>query len=84
MAIRLRVVNEKYIALCAARSLPKEGDVYLHDEWHEALTNKFSRDWSDLVAGLPHDDRNDDLVDQEESNNSNRELWDLMYGENND
>ena len=45
MAIRLRIVNEEMVALCAAKSSAKEGDVYLDDSMHYALTCKFAREW---------------------------------------
>lgn len=41
MAIRLRKINNKWVALCAAEFKAKEGDVYLDDGQHDALTNKF-------------------------------------------
>ncbi len=45
MAIRLRKVNSILVALCAAATEPKKGDVYLDDGQHHALTCKFERDW---------------------------------------
>ena len=45
MAIRIRNVNGTVIALCAARSTAKEGDIYLDDNAHHALTTKFGIDW---------------------------------------
>ena len=45
MAIRIRSVNGKVIALCAALSKPEEGDVYLDDSVHHALTTKFGLDF---------------------------------------
>lgn len=44
MAIRIRDVDGVTVALCAARSVPKEGDVYLDDNIHYALTVKFMAD----------------------------------------
>ena len=41
MAIRIRNINGKIIALCAAKTKPKEGDIYLDDSIHHALTRKF-------------------------------------------
>ncbi len=81
MAIRIREINGRTIALCAARSIPKAGDIYLDDCLHEALAAKFSADWnSTLDTNLPHDNTNDDLVEQEESNNPNRLWWEETYG----
>ncbi len=48
MSIRIRVVNGHTIAICANLSLPKEGDIYLGDSAHHALTTKFGVDfWSE-------------------------------------
>ena len=45
MSIRIRVVDETTIALCANNTTPKLGDHYLDDNEHYALAAKFSRDW---------------------------------------
>ena len=45
MAIRIRKVNGRTIALCAACTKPKEGDLYLDDNIHHALSTKFGLDW---------------------------------------
>ena len=45
MAIRLRVVDGKMIALCAAKTVAQEGDIYLGDDEHYALMCKFAREW---------------------------------------
>ena len=45
MAIRIRKVDGKTIALCAAKTKPKPGDLYLDDTIHHALTTKFGLDW---------------------------------------
>ena len=51
MAIRLRKVDDTWVALCAVESDPKEGDIYLDDSIHYALACKFARehdvDWED-------------------------------------
>lgn len=83
MAIRLRyITGEGWLALCAARSVEKEGDVYLDDNQHNALANKFARDHNDMfdtdIPGV-YDDAA--AVEREESNNMNRTLWDEWYGE---
>ncbi len=52
MAIRIRTIKNKqanggfsYIALCAAKSKPVPGDLYLNDGIHSALTDKFTNDF---------------------------------------
>lgn len=45
MAIRIRKVKGYTIALCAAETKPIEGDLYLDDSMHHALTTKFGLDW---------------------------------------
>ena len=47
MAIRIRRVNGHTIALCAAETKPKEGDLYLDDSIHHALSTKFGLDWKE-------------------------------------
>lgn len=80
MSIRIRALNGKLIAICAARSVSKEGDIYLDDAAHHALAEKFMEDFQsegydiqcfDLDAAL--------LRQQEESNNPAREWWDRTY-----
>ena len=48
MAIRMRKRDSGYIALCAAKSKEKRGDVYLNDGMHEALTKKFEADFRSM------------------------------------
>jgi len=48
MAIRIRRVNGYTIALCAAETKPKEGDLYLDDSIHHALSTKFGLDWATM------------------------------------
>ena len=45
MAIRIRYIDGSYAALCAAKSEPMEGDIYLNDGMHTALTKKFETDF---------------------------------------
>lgn len=82
MAIRIRKVDGILIAICAARSIPKEEDIYLGDDVHHALTNKFAEDfnsegWEGLI---PMEEIESNLRAIEESNNINREWWDKTYG----
>ncbi len=83
MAIRLRRVNGTLIAICAARSVPKEGDIYLDDEAHTALSSKFARDFNEMFdTKLPTNSAKvHHLVLVEESNNANRGWWEETYGE---
>lgn len=45
MAIRIRTIKNTVIALCAAKTVAKDGDLYLNDSIHHALTTKFGLDW---------------------------------------
>jgi len=45
MAIRIRFINGEKVALCAAKSSPQLGDLYLDDNDHHALTIKFTEDF---------------------------------------
>jgi hypothetical protein len=57
MAIRIRTVNNVTVALCAAHSEEKEGDIYLDDDVHHALTTKFGLDfWSEGLMQNHHAD----------------------------
>lgn len=47
MAIRIRSVDGRVIAICAAKSKSKEGDTYLDDNAHHALSTKFGLDWAE-------------------------------------
>jgi len=46
MAIRVRKINGSIIAVCAAETDEKAGDIYLDDNIHYALATKFSNDWN--------------------------------------
>jgi len=83
MSIRLRVVDGYLIAICAARSVPKEGDVYLDDTAHHALTIKFGLDHSSERGAEPWSANEPEvkLMEREESNNPAREWWDRTFGE---
>ena len=45
MAIRIRKVEGKFVALCAAKTKFQRGDLYLNDTVHHALTIKFHNDF---------------------------------------
>lgn len=79
MAIRLRRIDSVMIAICAAMSIEKSGDIYLDDAAHYALAQKFSRDWEGNIVKVYGDDKLD-VVAAEESNNPSREWWDKTYG----
>ena len=56
MAIRVRRHEDGWlVALCAAKSTAKEGDLYLDDGIHYALAQKFWRDY-DEVTIIDEDD----------------------------
>ena len=44
MAIRMRMIAGEAVALCAAKSIPQPGDIYINDLWHYALAMKFAVD----------------------------------------
>jgi len=48
MAIRIRKINEKLVALCAAKTEFCKGDLYLDDNVHHALTKKFEKDFKKM------------------------------------
>ncbi|MEK6881321.1 MAG: hypothetical protein AABY22_16990 [Nanoarchaeota archaeon] len=48
MAIRIRKVNGITVALCAVESDPQDGDLYLDDAIHHALSTKFGLDWQSM------------------------------------
>lgn len=81
MSIRIRTVDGVTIAICAARSIPKPDDIYLDDAAHHALSNKFSRDFTDEGWGsIPFDECHVPIVESEESNNANRVDWEKIFG----
>lgn len=49
MAIRIRDRGDGVlIALCAAKTQPEEGDLYLDDGVHYALSQKYWRDYDEI------------------------------------
>lgn len=82
MSIRLRRTSVGLIAVCAARSIPKDGDTYLDDEQHHALAEKFSADFASegFYSGPAPSSEISQAVDREESNNVNRTNWDRTFG----
>lgn len=45
MAIRIREIEGETVALCAAKTKAKKGDIYIDDATHHALTTKFAVDF---------------------------------------
>lgn len=58
MAIRIRQHKGYAVALCAAKTKAKEGDIYLGDEVHHALSVKFALDFESegFMENPPVDD----------------------------
>lgn len=56
MAIRLRRVDGEAVALCAALTQAEPGDIYVDDEWHYALAQKFWRDYPQVGITPDEDD----------------------------
>ena len=54
MAIRLRTINGVRVALCAVKSHPVQGDIYIDDGFHYAISQKYWRDYDEI-----------DIVDEE-------------------
>jgi hypothetical protein len=80
MAIRLRLIRDSWVALCAARSMSKPGDIYLNDGQHHAVQAKVERDCHEMHGfDLPLKNEHADLAEIEESNNPNRDWWDKKY-----
>lgn len=84
MAIRLRNVDGKLVAICAARSMPHAEDVYLDDAAHEALRTKFALDFNsegcpERGQQIPFDEEAAKRIESQESNNPNRRWWDTVY-----
>jgi hypothetical protein len=82
MAIRLRKIEGRWVAICAACTVVKDDDVYIDDGQHEALADKFARHFNEMYEyDLPFDEAAARLVEVEESNNPAREWWDRTYGD---
>ena len=45
VAIRIRKVKGELVALCAAEYTAEKDDLYLDDNIHYALADKFMKDW---------------------------------------
>ena len=60
MSIRIREIEGKTVALCAAKTEAKEGDIYLDDNVHHALSTKFGVDW--VSEGRLTEDLADEII----------------------
>lgn len=48
MAIRVRKIKGKLVALCAGATKPETGDIYLDDSIHHGLSEKFALDFESM------------------------------------
>ena len=78
MAIRIREIKGHTVALCAAETRPKEGDLYLDDSIHHALSTKFGLDWvqEGFLEKSLADPILEDLMLEETKNSKERNLND--------
>ncbi len=70
MSIRIRQQDGSAVALCAAKTKAKEGDIYLNDCAHHALMVKFTADLDSegwLVKNAPIDEKVKELMLKAES-----------------
>jgi hypothetical protein len=75
MAIRLRIVKKSWVALCAVESDEKENDIYLDDGHHEALTEKYARDFNSMYdCGIPVNDIRGKLMESQKVRDAKEEL----------
>jgi hypothetical protein len=77
MSIRIRTVNGQVVALDAAKSAEKVGDIYIDDRTEKALLAKFGREHREARILFAYD--NLDLVIKEE-NQSALDWWEEAYG----
>ena len=64
MAVRIRIVDGKMIALCAAEHQAQEGDIYLDDVQDHALRKKYLEDYREegLIVGEKEEEVNGRMV----------------------
>lgn len=60
MAIRVRIINGRTVALNARLTKEQEGDTYLDDAAHHALSTKFGVDFKSM--GFMEDDCADEVI----------------------
>lgn len=81
MAIRLRKIQNMWIALCAVESDEKEGDIYLDDSKDYALRVKFKKDYaSEGIEGFENcrDLEYEKLMDTQKVRDAEEELLKWM------
>ena len=49
MSMRLRIVDGKHVALCAAKTREEDDEIYLDDAWHYAISQKYWRDYEAIT-----------------------------------
>ena len=84
MAIRIRKsLDGTTIAVCAAETDPKPGDVYLDDAAHYALSTKFALDFAGMgfMDDPPADGRLATLMERERVRDAESELERFLRGE---
>lgn len=75
MAIRIRVVNGVTVALCAVETDAMEGDVYLDDTMHHALSTKFALDFhSEGFGYVPFDEEVRDVMSSQKLRDAEEEF----------
>lgn len=79
MSIRLRMIEGRLVALCGARSTESPGDVYLDDDAHYALMQKFAADFGAQGVGVSASAEYARLMEIGESDNPAREEWEREY-----
>ena len=69
MAIRIRKIDGRLVALCARVTIPVEGDIYLHDGIHHALSEKFGLDYESMgfLKDAPVDEISRLIIEKEEA-----------------
>lgn len=71
MAMRVRVVNGVVVAVCAATTPAKAGDLYIDDAQDHAIRSKLAQDWnSESGYGIPQYEDEDALRAREEASGS--------------
>lgn len=76
MAIRLRILGDLTVALCAAETDARPGDIYLDDACHRALSTKFGLDWQSMgfIADPPIDQEISALMATQKMRDAEQEL----------